>query len=59
MEQEEKEQKTNEEKNSQCGCFEPSSRLGKMMIKICRSQGKERFDCESMLGEMKCCHESK
>ena len=32
MEQKEKEQKTNGEKNSQCGCFDPSSRIGRMML---------------------------
>ncbi len=63
MEKEEKTQKTDEKKNVQCGCFEPSSRIGKMMMKMmkkmCGSQDKEHFDCESMMSEMKCCSESK
>ena len=63
MEQKEKEQKTNEEMNSICGCFEPSSRIGRMMLKMmnkmCGSPGKARFDCESIMSEMKCFKESK
>jgi hypothetical protein len=63
MEQNEKEQKTNQEKEKQWGCFEPSSKVGrimmKMMNKMCASMGKERFDCESMIKEMKLCKESK
>ena len=63
MEKQEKTQNTNEEKDWQCGCFDPSSRIGRMMMKMmkkmCGSQGKGRFDRESMMGEMKCCSESK
>ena len=60
MEQDEKTQKTDEKKNVQYGCFEPSSRIGKMMMKkMCGSQGKGRFDREAMMSEMKCCSESK
>jgi len=63
MEQKEKSQKTNEEKNSQYRCFELSSRIGRMMLKMmnkmCGSPGKGRFDCESMMSEMKCFKESK
>ena len=63
MEQKEIDQKPNEEKDRQCGCFEPSSRIGKLMIKMmkkmCGSMDKDRFDCESMMKEMKCCSESK
>jgi len=63
MKQEEKEQKTNEENDWQCGCFEPSSKIGRMMMKMmnkmCGSQDKERFDCVSMMSEMKWCKESK
>ena len=59
MGKQEKTQNTDEEKNSQGGCFEPSSRIGKMMMKMmkkmCGSPGKGRFDCESMMSEMKCC----
>jgi hypothetical protein len=60
MEKEENTQTTNEEKKGQCGCFEPSSRIGKMMMKkMCGSMDKDRFDCESMIKEVKCCSESK
>jgi len=63
MKNEEKKQKKKEEKDCQCGCFEPSSRIGKMMMKtmkrMCGSMGKDRFDCESMISEMKWCKESK
>jgi hypothetical protein len=63
MEQEEKKQKTNEEKGWQFGCCEPSSRIGKMMMKtmkrMCGSMGKGRFDCNSMMSDMKWCKESK
>jgi hypothetical protein len=63
MERKEKTQKTNDEKDCQCGCFEPSSRIGKMMMKMmkkmCGSADESRFDCESMMNKMKCCGESK
>ncbi|MFC2094021.1 hypothetical protein ACFLSH_00190 [Bacteroidota bacterium] len=62
MERKEKTQETNEEKKEQFGCFEPSSRIGKMMMKMikkmCGSPGKGRFDCESKMSEMKCCKAS-
>jgi hypothetical protein len=63
MEQKDKEQKRNEEQDWQCGCFEPSSRIGKMMMKMmkemCGSADKNQFDCESMMNKMNCFREAK
>jgi hypothetical protein len=63
MEQKEKKQEKNEEEDWECGCFEPSSRIGKMMMKMmkkmCGPTDKNRFDCESMMNKMNCCGESK
>jgi hypothetical protein len=56
MEQEEKTQKTNEEKNSQSGCCDFTSKetqgMFKMMQDFCDGSEKDSFDCRSMMKEM-------
>jgi hypothetical protein len=56
MEQEEKEQKTNEDKKSQSGCCDFSSeetqRMFKMMNDFCGGSEKDSSDCRSMMKEM-------
>lgn len=63
MENHEKTHQTKKEYKRSCGCFEPTSFFGKMMMKtmkkMCGSQNNEQFDCESMINGMNCCYESK
>jgi len=63
MEKQEKKQQENEEKDWQFGCFEPSSGIGRMMMKMmkkmCGSRDTEHFDCESMMSELNWCKESR
>ncbi len=56
MEQEEKTQKTNEEKKSQGGSCdftsEETEEMFKMMRDFCDGSEKDSFDCHSMMKEM-------
>ncbi len=56
MEQEEKTQKKNEEKNSQRGCCDFTSEetqgMFKMMRDFCDGSKKDSFDCRSMMKGM-------
>jgi len=63
MENQENQQQRGGVKGSQCGCFKPSSRLGKMMMKMikkmCGWQDNEEFSCKDMVNKMNCCSDSK
>ena len=57
MEQKEKTQETNEEKNSQGGCcdftFEETQGMFKMMRDFCEGSEKGSGDCRSMMKNMR------
>lgn len=62
MKKQEKTQQANEKQSPHCGCFEPSSRFGKVMKKImekiCRSKDNKGFCYNSVMSESNCCSKS-